>query len=89
MILSDKINRMKFINLINKQGLETRPIISGNFTKQPAVKKYLISKKYKLLNADKINDNGFFIGIPFNKISDNLLNKICNIFEKNLQISKV
>ncbi|MBD1144446.1 aminotransferase class I/II-fold pyridoxal phosphate-dependent enzyme [Pelagibacterales bacterium SAG-MED37] len=89
MILSDKINRMKFINLINKQGLETRPIISGNFAKQPAVKKYLIYKKYKLLNADKINDNGFFIGIPFNKISDNLLNKICNIFEKNLQISKV
>lgn len=89
MILSEKINRMKFINLINKQGLETRPIISGNFAKQPAVKKYLISKKYKLLNADKINDNGFFIGIPFNTISDNLLNKICNIFEKNLQISKV
>jgi len=89
MILSEKINRMKFINLINKQGVETRPIISGNFAKQPAVKKYLISKKYKLLNADKINDYGFFIGIPFNKLSDNLLNKICNIFEKNLQISKI
>ena len=70
MILSEKINRMKFINLINKQGVETRPIISGNFAKQPAVKKYLISKKYKLLNADKINDYGFFIGILFNFSDD-------------------
>ena len=45
MILSKKINRNKFVNLINKQDIETRPIISGNFTKQPAIKKILKDNK--------------------------------------------
>lgn len=89
MILSKKINRNKFVSLINKQGIETRPIISGNFAKQPAIKKYLKTIKYKLPNADLINEYGFFIGIPFNKMSNNLSNKICDIFVKNLKISKL
>ena len=33
-----KINKKKYLEFLNKNHIETRPIISGNFTNQPAVK---------------------------------------------------
>ena len=65
----------------NKKGLETRPIISGNFLNQKSIKLYkLNSKKEKFYNTQNIEDRGFFIGIHLKKISNNEL----NFLEKNL-----
>lgn len=52
----------KIIEKLNGFGIETRPIISGNFGKQPAVKLYNI-KSVNLNAAEKIDRAGFFIGI--------------------------
>ncbi len=52
----------KIIKKLNGFGIETRPIISGNFVKQPAVKLYNI-KSVNLNAAEKIDNAGFFIGI--------------------------
>lgn len=60
----------KFLKYLNKNNIETRPIISGNFVNQPSVKLYgLVSKKMKFTGAQDIEDRGFFIGIHTHKIS--------------------
>tara|TARA_B100000795_G_scaffold269332_1_gene258397 strand:- start:1076 stop:2314 length:1239 start_codon:yes stop_codon:yes gene_type:complete len=76
----------KFLSYLNKNGIETRPIISGNFLNQPSIKLYkLNSKKEKFKGAQEIEDRGFFIGIHVNKITEKELklleNKLLKIDE--------
>ena len=67
-LLSNKLNKNKIIKKLEKGGIETRPIISGNFLKQPSIKKYKLNGKNKMKNAEKVNRHGFFIGLPTKKI---------------------
>lgn len=83
-LLSKKINRNKFLNKIEKLGVETRPIISGNFLKQPSIKKYRLNKKSNFKNSDIVNNHGFFIGLPTSTISDKNIKKLVGAFEKSL-----
>ena len=83
-LLSKKINRNKFLNKIEKLGVETRPIISGNFLKQPSIKKYKLNKKSNFKNSDIVNNHGFFIGLPTSAISDKNIKKLVGAFEKSL-----
>ena len=77
-------NKEDFIKKIEKRGVETRPIISGNFLKQPAIRKYKLNNKNKMVNADYINSKGFFIGLPTEKIKLKILNKLIKSFESSL-----
>jgi len=83
-LLSKKINRNKFLNKIERLGVETRPIISGNFLKQPSIKKYKLNKKSNFKNSDIVNNHGFFIGLPTSAISDKNIKKLVGAFEKSL-----
>ena len=84
-LLVSKKNFLKKIMLkLEKNGVETRPIISGNFLKQPSVKRYGLIKNIKFKNADYINNHGFFIGLPFDKIKMNVLKKIERSFQKSV-----
>ena len=83
-LLSKKINRNKFLKKIEKLGVETRPIISGNFLKQPSIKKYRLNKKSNFKNSDIVNNHGFFIGLPTSAISDKNIKKLVGAFEKSL-----
>ncbi len=68
-------NKQKFMNYLNAQGIETRPILSGNFLNQPSAKlyKFNINKnKYKV--SQDVEDRGFFIGLPTKPISNDTLN---------------
>ena len=78
------LNKEAFIKKIEKRGVETRPIISGNFLKQPAIRKYKLNSKNKMVNADYINNKGFFIGLPTEKIKLKTLNKLIKSFESSL-----
>jgi len=73
-------SKNKFLKYLNKNKIETRPIISGNFVNQPAIKKYNIKfRKSELQNSQEIEDRGFFIGLP-TKILDRIkINKITNL----------
>jgi CDP-6-deoxy-D-xylo-4-hexulose-3-dehydrase len=65
-----KHKKKKFINYLESQGIETRPVISGSFNNQPAAKLYNLFKKndvYK--NAQEIEELGFIIGLHTNRIS--------------------
>ena len=78
-------NKEEFLNFLNLKGVETRPIISGNFSKQDAIRLYKIDyNKKNLVNSDDIDSRGFFIGLPTTKLSKE---KIKNITKLLLKIS--
>lgn len=74
------IKKSNILKKLNKLGVETRPVISGNFANQPAVKLYKI-KSHGLINSNFIEKSTFFIGIHNIKISKKEVKKLCNIFE--------
>ena len=57
-----KIKREKIIKILELNGIETRPIVSGNFSNQEVCKFYNLSKNLSLNNSEIIDKNGFFIG---------------------------
>lgn len=60
----------KFLKYLNQKGIETRPIISGNFMNQPCVKLYKLNENNeKFAKAQLIDDRGFFIGLHTHKIT--------------------
>ena len=77
----------RFLNYLNKCGIETRPIISGNFINQKSVKLYNLNPdNLKFKGAQEIEDRGFFIGIHTNLISDE---KLLFISKKLLKINEI
>ena len=76
--------KKRYLKYLNKNGIETRPIISGNFLNQPVAKLYKLKKKNEYFkNADEIDKRGFFIGLQTKKIDQKtvkfLTNKLLNI----------
>ena len=65
----DKKYKLSVMNRLNKRGVMTRPIISGNFSKQPSIKLYNIKTGSKLHNADMIDKKAFFLGLHNIKIT--------------------
>jgi len=82
-IVSNALKKNILLKNLEKNGIETRPIISGNFAKQPAAIKYNLVKKKKFPNTDYVYNNSFFIGLPTKKITKNYLSKIISAFEKS------
>ena len=67
----NKSDKLRFMNYLNKNGVETRPILSGNFLNQPSAKLYnLNNNNLKFENSQMIEDKGFFIGLPTEKINN-------------------
>ncbi len=79
--------KKKFLSYLNRNGIETRPIISGNFLNQPSVKLYKLNPNKKKFNgAQEIENRGFFIGIHITRITDKELNLLENKFLKITEI---
>ena len=72
-----------FLEYLKKNKVDTRPIISGNFANQPAIKllKIKIEKK-KLTNAQEIDNRGFFIGLPTQKLSNKVVDRLSKLLLK-------
>jgi CDP-6-deoxy-D-xylo-4-hexulose-3-dehydrase len=84
-ILIKNFNKNKIIKKLENNGIETRPIISGNFADQPAAKLYGISLNQKFPNTDKVYNSSFFIGLPTKQINNKFLKKIVSAFEKSFR----
>jgi CDP-6-deoxy-D-xylo-4-hexulose-3-dehydrase len=54
--------RPALTKFLDKNGIEVRPIVTGNFVRNKAINYFDYSIHNKLLNADYIHDNGFFVG---------------------------
>lgn len=63
-VLTNKLvgKRNILVDKCRKNGIEVRPIVAGNFTKQSALKYLQYSISGNLDNADNIHENGLFIG---------------------------
>ena len=60
--------KKQYLKKLNQNGIETRPIISGNFLNQPSIDLYrLNAKREKFPIAQDIENRGFFIGLHTKK----------------------
>ena len=87
-VSSGLLNSARFVSdMLNKNGIETRPILSGNFVNQSSIKLYKINYNLKTLkNSQEIEERGFFIGLPTQIIS---LKKLKNLTLSLLNIDKI
>jgi CDP-6-deoxy-D-xylo-4-hexulose-3-dehydrase len=84
-LIKEKQFKYDVIKKLESNGIETRPIISGNFANQPSAKKYKLSNNQKFPNTDLVYANSFFIGLPSKKINNLYLKKIISAFEKSFK----
>ncbi len=69
------------LTYLEEQGVETRPIVAGNLTKQPACKLYPELQENNLPGSDAIHDRGFYLGLhPFEATKN--LDRLADIFEQ-------
>ena len=67
-----KKKKIEFINFIESRGLQTRPIISGNFINQPSSKLYSLNMENKKFpGSETVQKLGFVIGLHTKKINKN------------------
>tara|TARA_B100001250_G_scaffold320370_1_gene283278 strand:+ start:1996 stop:3243 length:1248 start_codon:yes stop_codon:yes gene_type:complete len=79
--------KSKFLNYLNANGIETRPILSGNFLNQPSSKLYKLNKNRLKFNiSEQIEKRGFFIGLPTTSLSSE---KLAILEKKLLTIEKL
>ena len=77
---SSDISREVVIKQLDEIGIVTRPVVSGNFLRQP-VMRYMDYEVFgETTNADLVHDNGFYIGNHAYDISNELdqFSSICN-----------
>ena len=75
-ILTDELEgrRDEVIKKLTELGVETRPIIAGNFMRQPVIEYFNYTSTLDgTPNADYLHDNGFFIGNDVIDLYDNLV----------------
>ncbi len=72
-----EFKKKKFINFLEKKGIETRPIISGSFINQPSVDLYNLNKNKKFFKgAQLIQDLGFVIGLHTKIVQKKKIDKL-------------
>ena len=57
-----KLNREKIIEVLTKAKIDSRPIVTGDFTKNEVMRFFDYDKHNSLPNADQLHYNGFFVG---------------------------
>ncbi len=57
-----KNRRSELIKVLEESGIETRPIVTGNFTRNPVIKHMTFAPMEEMPVADEIHDHGFFVG---------------------------
>jgi len=69
----------KFLKYLNNSGVETRPILSGNFLNQQACKLYNFEYEKNDINvSQEIEDRGFFIGLHDKNLTEEKIKKLAN-----------
>lgn len=81
LICKNKKLYLKYRNKFSKAGVEIRPIIAGDISRQPFLKKYYKTNE-KLPNAYFVHQNGFYF--PNNpELTEKELNLLCNLLKKD------
>ena len=83
MLLNKKYKNKKnqIFSRLDKLGIENRPIISGNFLKQPALRKYNLKQKSEdFPNANFVHEHGLFVGLKHQILSQIETKRFADIF---------
>ncbi len=64
--------RKDVINILNENHIDCRPIVAGNFTRNPVIKWMEYEIFGELTNANRVHDYGFFVGNHQMDISEEL-----------------
>jgi len=77
-LINEKLKNKKttLLRFLDKKMIENRPIVSGNFLNQPAIKLYKLNTKNKFYNSQLVEESGFFIGLHTKKITKKMANYI-------------
>ena len=84
-VSDDKSTNMKdrIVKFLEEQGIETRPVLTGNFLAQPSIQrisKHSVDSK-GFTSAQDITNNGFLIGAHYD-LSENQIEYLCkNVHE--------
>jgi CDP-6-deoxy-D-xylo-4-hexulose-3-dehydrase len=75
---SSNLKRKDIINILQKNKIECRPIVTGNFVRNEVMKYFDYEVHEELKNANHLHDNGFFVGNSHKCLSKNInfLNQI-------------
>lgn len=65
--------RKEVIRILTENGIETRPIVAGNFMKNPVIDRLNWDGVGTFEGADDLDENGFFIGNDCINLRDNIL----------------
>jgi CDP-6-deoxy-D-xylo-4-hexulose-3-dehydrase len=65
-------NRSDVVNHLGSLGIDTRPIVAGNFTKNPVMTHLQFCTLPDLPVADHVHESGFFIGNHHYDVRDDL-----------------
>ena len=89
LVLNNNIDTKKFTKKLNDFGIDTRPIVTGNFTLQPVFEDLNANLNLNIdpeafANANVIHNHGFFIGISTFPFSQQKIEYIVNCFQKSL-----
>ena len=80
-----RIKRDNLCTKLNQLGIETRPIISGDFTKQKVMKTFIRNvDQIKYPEANHVTNCGFMIGISSMKTNNKIIEKLCKDLEKTI-----
>jgi CDP-6-deoxy-D-xylo-4-hexulose-3-dehydrase len=61
-VCRSRASRNRMVRTLQSAGVEVRPMIAGNLTRQPFWNKH-VSERYDLPGADKVSDCGFYFGL--------------------------
>lgn len=80
-----QFNREKTLKYLESRGIETRPVLTGNFLSQPALSRVLKNPQNSadFSNASLIADRGFLIGCH-HELSDNQVDYLCEVLHELL-----
>ena len=72
--------RLEFLKYLEKNGIENRPIISGNFIRQPCIAAFCGQERPEdYPGAEAIHTRGFFIGIHQITLEQTVIEKLVDI----------
>ena len=69
---SSNLKRKDIINILQKNKIECRPIVTGNFVRNEVMKYFDYEVHEELKNANHLHDNGLFVGNSHKCLSKNI-----------------
>ena len=92
LLLTNKLSSFRddLINILMENNIECRPIVAGNFTKNPVIKFMDYDICGELSASDEIDKNGFFVGNDFRDLKNEIhyLHELFKEFEKSVLLDR-